>query len=121
MSYTTDPKDPELGRGADDKPVEQNKKYLILSEEERKKGFIRPVRMSYVHVGIDGHEIDPKDPSKHGRTGTGCGVETKMGLALCETYARDPKFYGSTYCVGCRMHLPVAEFVWSEDGERVGS
>lgn len=43
------------------------------------------------------------------------------GLALCETYAREPKFYGATYCVGCSMHLPVAEFVWSEDGQVVGS
>jgi hypothetical protein len=44
-----------------------------------------------------------------------------MGLVLCETYARDPKFYGATYCVGCQMHRPVAEFVWDEDGEVVGS
>jgi len=49
------------------------------------------------------------------------GAETTMGLALCETYARDPNFYGATYCVGCRMHRPVAEFVWSEDGQTVGS
>jgi hypothetical protein len=51
----------------------------------------------------------------------GCGVETKMGQALSETYARDPKFYGATFCVGCNRHLPVGEFVWSADGEVVGS
>jgi hypothetical protein len=44
-----------------------------------------------------------------------------MGLALCETYARDPKFYGATYCVHCQMHRPLAEFVWDEDGSVVGS
>ncbi len=101
MSLTTDPHDPELGYGADDSPVPQNKKYLILSKEERAKGFVRPVRRAYRHIT--------------------CGGETKMGLELCETYARDPKFYGSTYCVDCRMHKPVGEFKWSEDGEIVGS
>jgi hypothetical protein len=35
-----------------------------------------------------------------------------MGLAIAETYAANPGFYGSTYCTGCSMHRPVAEFVW---------
>lgn len=119
--YTTDPTDPRLGHGVDTEKTSQNEVYLILSPEERAKGFVRPLRRSYIHVGIGGYEIDPNDPSKHGRTGRGCGVQTSMGLALCETYARDPKFYGSTYCVGCQMHLPVAEFVWAEDGAVVGT
>lgn len=89
---TTDPKDPRLGHGADSAPSPQNEAYLILSAEERAKGFVRPVRQSYVH--------------------SACGVVTRMSLALAETYARDPKFYGSTYCVGCGMHLPVSEFIW---------
>jgi hypothetical protein len=101
MSYTTDPNDPELGHGIDDGKIPQHKKYLILSEEERAKGFTRPLRMSYIH--------------------TICGVETKMGLSLCETYARDPKFYSATYCCGCQKHLDVNEFTWNEDGEIVGS
>ena len=101
MAYTTDPNDPELGHGIDPEKIEQNKKYLILSEEERAKGFTRPLRMSYIH--------------------TTCGVETKMGLALCETYARDPNFYGATYCCECQKHLAVSEFKWKEDGEIVGS
>ena len=110
---TDDPTDPRLGHGVDSYPTYQHEVYLVLSDEERAKGFVRPLRRSYVHVGIDGTE---------GKlTGKGCGVETRMGLELCETYATDPLFYGSTYCTGCRMHLPVAEFVWSEDGNRVGS
>lgn len=121
MTYTTNPHDSELGHGVDKEPVPQNKKYLILSDEERAKGFIRPVHRAYVHVGIGGHEIDPTDMSKHGRTGEGCGVLTSMGIELCETYARDPKFYGSTYCVGCKKHLPVAEFLWDGTTEEVGS
>lgn len=101
MSLTTDPKDPRLTHGSDSQPVEQAEVYLILSEEERAKGFVRPVRRSYTHQA--------------------CGWSTRMGLQLCETYARDPKFYGSTYCVGCKMHRPVSEFTWDEDGQVVGS
>jgi hypothetical protein len=42
-------------------------------------------------------------------------------MKLAQTYARNPKFYGATYCVGCQKHLPVGEFVWDSDGEVVGS
>jgi hypothetical protein len=49
---TTDPTDPRLGHGSgDDKPSPQNEAYLVLSKEERAKGFVRPVRRSYKHVG----------------------------------------------------------------------
>ena len=51
----------------------------------------------------------------------GCGALTTMGTALSETYARDPKFYGATFCTGCNKHLPVGEFVWDKDGEVLGS
>jgi hypothetical protein len=97
---TTDPTDPALGHGSNDTPVPMNEKYLILSKEERAKGLIRPVRRDYTH--------------------SMCGNKTYMGLDLAETYARDPKFYGSTYCASCNMHRPVEEFKWL-DGERVGS
>jgi len=119
--FTTDPKNPELGHGVDDTPVPMNEKYLVMSDTELAKGFVRPFRDKYIHVGIDGHEVDPNDPSKHGRTGGACGAETRMGEKLAATYARDPKFYGATYCVGCKMHRPVAEFIWSSDGQVVGS
>jgi len=151
MSLTTDPKDPELGHGADESPVPQNKKYLVLSEEERAKGFIRPVRRSYRHVGecpknplrdLTAEELEryaqfkyvayeaypSSDSPVKGRYWTqaqldkkGCGTVTTMGDALAETYARDPKFYGSTYCVTCQMHRPVGEFVWDGTDEVVGS
>jgi len=77
--------------------------YLVLSDEERAKGFFRPVRRTYVHEA--------------------CGTATTMGQALAETYARDPKFYGGTYCAGCRDHFPVGEhgqFHW-DDSTKVGS
>lgn len=98
---TTDPNDPRLVRGNDDAPRPQADAYLVLSEEERAKGFVRPVRRSYMHKP--------------------CGSVTTMGLALAETYAREPKFYSGTYCCTCAMHRPVGEFVWVDDGEVVGS
>ena len=75
--------------------------YWVLSEEERAKGFVRPVRRSYVHKT--------------------CGVTTTMAQALAETYARDPKFYGGTFCAHCRKHFYVNEFTWLDDGTEVGS
>lgn len=97
MSLTTDPNDPRLGHGTDAVPQDQHEIYLVLSEDERKKGFVRPLYRSYMH----------HDPE--------CGAVTTMGLALCETYARSPAFYGATYCSGCRLHRPVGqagEFTW---------
>jgi hypothetical protein len=93
----TDPKDQRLGHGGDVTPGPQNAAYLVLSEEERAKGFVKPYRESYRH-----------------RT---CGTSTRMSPAIAETYARNPWFYGATYCVACRMHRPLAEFTWEPDGE----
>lgn len=101
MSLTTDPKDPRLVRGVDTESRPQNEVYLVLSEEERAKGFVRPVRRTYLHKA--------------------CGSITTMGTALAETYARDPKFYGATYCCACQKHLPVSEFVWDGTDQLVGS
>src|SRR5688572_21704649 len=53
MPVTTDPKDPRLGQGSDTEPRPQNEAYLVLSEEERAKGFVRPVRRAYRHIGPD--------------------------------------------------------------------
>ena len=82
----------------------QQKAYVVLSAEERAKGFVRPVRNSYVH------QI--------------CGTVTTMGQSLAETYARDPKFYSGTFCCACGRHFPVGEagqFVWDGTAEKVGT
>lgn len=98
MTLTSDPNDPRLTRGvdpADGEPHDQAPVYLVLSDEERAKGFVRPVRTSYWH--------------------TVCGMVTTMALAIAETYARDPRFYGATYCAHCGQHRPVGaegEFHW---------
>lgn len=104
MPLTDDPADPRLTHGADSEPVPQAEAYLVLSEEERAKGFVRPVFTSYVHET--------------------CGGLTTMGRALAETYARNPSFYGATYCVRCQMHRPVGasgEFVWAGTEQKVGT
>ena len=50
-AITDDPSDPRLTHGTDSEPIEQAETYLVLSKEEREKGFIRPVRTAYVHIG----------------------------------------------------------------------
>lgn len=96
----------------------QQKGYVVLTAEERAKGFVRPVRDSYVHVGI-GAEFDGPVLIKLGEGG--CGVLTKMSQSIAETYARDPNFYSGTFCVRCRKHLPLQQFVWDGTGETVGA
>jgi hypothetical protein len=95
------------------------KGYIVLTPEERAKGFVRPVRHSYVHVG-KGATFDGPVLIKRGEGG--CGTLTKMSRDIAETYARQPNFYTGTFCVGCRKHLPLDEFVWEgTTAEIVGS
>lgn len=72
------------------------KGYIVLSPEERAKGFVKPVRHSYIH--------------------NTCGTKTTMGAGLAETYARNPHFYSGTFCCRCRAHFDLIQFEWS-DGE----
>ena len=93
MAGVTDDRNVPHAQGPpDETPVPQAETYLVLSEAERARGFVRPVRRSYQHRS--------------------CGTVTTMGQALAETYAVNPGFYGSTYCCGCSMHRAVDEFVW---------
>lgn len=98
----------------------QHSSYIVLCEEERAKGFVRPYRDAYKHVGALKEMTNDANEDFTVRVG-GCGTVTTMGRALSETYARDPHFYGSTFCVSCNRHLPVADFVWTADGQQVGS
>lgn len=98
---TTDRTDPRLSNIG---PDGMQERYLVLTEEEREKGFVRPVRHVYVHER--------------------CGAVTTMGTAIAETYARKPDFYWGTYCVRCRDHFPVGpdgEFVWDGTDIKVGT
>jgi hypothetical protein len=100
---TTDNNDPELRIT---EPDGQYKKYLVLSEEERSKGFVQPIRDKYVHKV--------------------CGCVTGMNKELVETYARNPNFYSGTYCCSCGDHFPLKDdggnynFYWDIDGTGVG-
>ena len=49
-SLTTDPSDPRLGHGIDEDTTPQHEAYLVLSDVERAKEFVRPVRTTYVHA-----------------------------------------------------------------------
>ena len=101
MGLTTDH---DEARKSGIRPDGMQEKYVVLSDEERAKGFVRPVRARYTHVK--------------------CGGATVMAGAIAETYARDPKFYGGTYCASCRTHFPLRDgdqpaFLW-DDGTGVG-
>lgn len=89
-------------------PGGQQKGYVVLSDAERAKGFVRPFRDAYRHQK--------------------CGKITTMSRAIAETYARDPFFYSGTFCTHCCAHFPVGEdgeFVWYEmngsTGPKVGT
>lgn len=96
---TDDRNDPDLKKI--DPITHMQEKYLILSEEERAKDFVEPYRDRYVHDA--------------------CGKTTTMSRTIAETYARQPEFYGGTYCATCLNHFPVAEFKWLGTDQRVGS
>lgn len=78
--------------------------YIVLSEDERAKGFVRPLRMAYVH--------------------SRCGGVTSMAAPIAETYARQPDFYSGTFCARCHAHFPIGadgEFVWQNTTIKVGT
>jgi len=79
----------------------QQEAYIVLTEEERAKGFVRPVRRSYTHKT--------------------CGATTTMAQSIAETFARDPGFYSGGFCYRCGKHFPNDQFVWQGTDEQVGS
>lgn len=83
------------------RPDGQQEGYIVLAEEERAKGFVRPVRRTYTHLK--------------------CGTATTMATVIAESFARDPKFYSGGFCCGCRAHFPNDEFVWTGTNEKVGT
>jgi hypothetical protein len=82
-------------------PNGQQKDYIVLCPTERAKGFVRPVRRTYRHKP--------------------CNSTTTMGIALAETYARDPTFYSGTFCCNCAAHFPLDQFVWEGTNEILGT
>ena len=85
-------------------PDGQFKDHWVLNEEERIKGFVRPIRRTYTHET--------------------CGTDTTMPVVIAETYAAKPNFYGRTFCCHCGDYFKVGiggEFVWQNTKIKVGS
>lgn len=86
------------------RPDGQHERHPGLPVDEIAKGFVRPLRLKYKHLK--------------------CGVVTQMPRHCAETYARQPNYYGSTFCCGCGGYFPVGEngeFVWENTNEKVGT
>ena len=79
----------------------QHLDHWVLPEEERANGFVRPLRFKYKHEK--------------------CEAVTRMGQPIAETYARDPYYYGTTFCIACHDYFQVSEFTWDGTKERLGS
>lgn len=82
----------------------QKRDHWVLDQAARAKGYIRPIRYEYTHDK--------------------CGTDTTMPAACAETYAADPQYYGSTFCVHCGDYFPVGadgEFTWTGSKEKVGT
>lgn len=81
------------------KPNGQYQRYpsSVRVKEDGTPDCVQPIRDTYRHLK--------------------CGAVTTMrGSDLCLTYATTGvSYYGSTFCVGCRDHLPLSEFVWEPD------
>lgn len=90
MTDDPPPEDFDYGERKEDGQFEN---YPTVDDGE----FEQPVRESYVHEG--------------------CGGTTTMTGDLPESVARDPEFYGKTFCATCGVHVPVEEVHWKEDGQ----
>jgi hypothetical protein len=88
---------PEDNSHTELRPDGQQKGYICLTPAELSKGFVQPVRNSYIHKT--------------------CGSLTRMSALLAETYARDPWFYSGTFCCACGAHFPLEQFVWDGTDE----
>ena len=90
MSLTTDPK---LKEGQQN-TTGQHEIYLVLSKEEIAKGFIRPYRDTYVHVGkkLHYHSIDRvfEKPEKNTLNG-------KYYIAILNVMGSEGKIIGGSY------------------------
>ena len=77
-----------------DSSTGMQKSYVVLSAEERAKGFVQPVRRTYTHKTYGSH--------------------TTMDIVLAETYAR-------TFCAMRAADCPLDQFVWTGTDLQVGS
>lgn len=108
MSLTTDRNDPGLN---DILPSGQQKSYLVMSDEELAKGCVRPVRLTYIHVGIK-NEIfsvrllaEEDDSRRYGYVAFGKYDDSKLPLTGKYLTQREYEdvVAGRKYIGGCGM------------------
>lgn len=97
MSWADQPRD-VCGRFTS-RPIK--KATYILTDKERDRGYVRPVRQTYTHKK--------------------CGKDTMLAIALAQGFAGDLSFLREAYCTTCGKHFPVSDFLWEETEEEVGS
>lgn len=96
------------------------KKVRHLTDAEKKRGFVAPVRTQYVHAPCPAS----KAKDKHGAVMT-------LGTRFAEEMAEKPKLgqdrhdnpdgVPSAFCPTCAAQKPLGEFTWVEDGAVLGS
>lgn len=72
-----------------------------LTAEDIANGFTRPVRATVIHDD--------------------CGRPSDMTVPQRLDMARDPRSWKTCWCNVCGRRLPVNQFKWAIDGERVGT
>lgn len=93
MSLTTNPNDPRLLEGQKNS-TGQHSIYLVLSEEERSKGYVRPYRDTYIHKGHEGYVV--------------CGKNLQI---LSDDHEYADKYYAVMCCAS-----PDSKILHKEDG-----
>lgn len=88
---TTDRNDPNLHEKEENG---QNKAYLVMTDEEIKAGFVRPVRRTYVHVGRKYYGFKPFENPEYID-----GKEYVGVLASHESYKDNGKVYVGTLLI----------------------
>ena len=83
------------------KPDGQHTDYITLPPEEREQGDLADAPKIYFH---------PR-----------CGGYTVMPDEIIRSYLKNPYLYSanSTYCTGCKKHIPDNEVFWVETGENM--
>lgn len=85
-------------------PRRRAKVTWALSDEDKRKGRLRPLRYVYLHET--------------------CGALTKVSVTTAEFMASQPYAFKRAYCAHCRAQFaagPDGEFTWKGSTERVGS
>ena len=80
--------------------VSQEKTETELSDNERARGFVRPLR----------------NTNKHPE----CGGITLMSDKIAENMAKKPNHYDEMYCIDCKTSAPLDKFIWHGTDIKLG-